>query len=171
MAAYFQYVPCAVFTQDRRGRGQYAKRWICASQAMISMRVAGRLDDPPIFSRFQFCGISKIGVFLLCRLYGGRGRKHHCLLRIELLATKKPVYYVWGLGGLVRYRRICVCSKKIVRGVVMGIYFYICLLQRLSREGGQNRHMLPLYTCYNMHKSNKNTTLTQPSGRIQSILS
>ena len=73
---------------------------------------------------------------------------------------------------LVRYRRICICSKKIfVRGVIRGIYFYICLLQRLSREGGQNRHMLPLYTSFNMHKSNKNTTLTQPSGRIQSILS
>ena len=40
---------------------------------------------------------------------------------------------------------------------------------RLSRERGQNWHMLPLYTSYNMHKSNKNTILTQPSGRIQSI--
>ena len=82
------------------GGSSMPKKWICASQAMIIRRVAGHLDDPPIFSRFQFCGISKIGVFLLCRLYGGGRRKHHCLLRIERLAAKKPVYYVWGLVGL-----------------------------------------------------------------------
>ena len=76
MAAYFWCAPFAVFTQDGGGGEQYAKKnWICASQAMTIMRVAGRLDDPQIFSRFQFCGISKIGVFLLCRLYGGRGAK------------------------------------------------------------------------------------------------
>ena len=74
------------------GGAVFQKNWICASQAMTIMRVAGRLDDPQIFSRFQFCGISKIGVFLLYRLYERGGRKHHCLLRIELLATKKPVY-------------------------------------------------------------------------------
>ena len=119
----------------------------------------------------SFAGYLKLVCFSCVVFTGRRGEGAKApLLRIELLATRKPVYYVWGLGGLVRYRRICICSKKFLsEGFVRGIYFYICLFQRLSREGGQNRHMLPLYTCYNKHKSKKNTNLTQPSGRIQSI--
>ena len=51
-----------------------------------------------------------------------------------------------------------------------GYIFWICLLQRLSPEGGQNWHKLPLYMCCNMHKSNKYTSLTQPYGRKQRLL-
>ena len=145
MAAYFQYVPCAVFTQDRRGRGQYAKQWICASQAMISMRVAGRLDDPPIFSRFQFCGISKIGVFCVVFTGEGGGAKAP-LLRIELLATRKPVYYVWGLGGLVRYRRICICSKKILLEGSLWVYIFIYVSSRDYLERGVKTGICYPYT-------------------------
>ena len=71
------------------GGSSMPKKWICASQAMIIRRVAGHLDDPPIFSRFQFCGISKIGVFLLCRLYGRRGGGKSTIVKNRAASNKE----------------------------------------------------------------------------------
>ena len=62
-------------------------------------------------------------------------------------------------------------KKKIVREVVRAIDFEKSLLERLSPEGGQNWHKLPSHTSYNMHKSNKNTSLAHHSGRKQGFLS
>ena len=76
------------------------KKWICASQAMIIMRVAGRQDDPPIFSRFQFCGISKIGVFLLCRLYGGRAAKAPLFVKNRAASSKETCLLCMGSCGV-----------------------------------------------------------------------
>ena len=94
-----------------------------------------------------------------------------CIIECSYI-LQEPLQTIWsGQSSTIRQIQayLYMLKKNFVRGVVRGIYFYICLLQRLSRERGQNWHMLPLYTCYNMHKSNKNTILTQPSGRIQSI--
>ena len=83
----------------------------------------------------------------------------------------------WPFGMAVhhpveRNRHICMYSKKIfVRGVVRGIDFEKSLLERLSPEGGQNWHKLPSHMSYNMHKSNKNTSLAHHSGRKQGFLS
>ena len=69
----FSVCPLCDLYAGWRGGAVCRRSWICSSQAMTIMRVAGRLNGPPLFSPFQFCGISKIGVFLLCRLYGGGG--------------------------------------------------------------------------------------------------
>ena len=69
---------------------------------MIIMRVAGRQDDPPIFSRFQFCRISKIGLCLLCRLYGakaGGGEAKAPLLGIRAASNKETCLLCVGSCG------------------------------------------------------------------------
>ena len=62
-------------------------------------------------------------------------------------------------------------KKIFVRGAIRGIDFEKSLLERLSPEGGQNWHKLPSHTSFNMHKSNKNTSLAHHSGRKQRLLS
>ena len=70
------------------------------------------------------------------------------------------------------YIAFYIYQKKIfVRGAIRGIDFEKSLLERLSPEGGQNWHKLPSHTSYNMHKSNKNTSLAHHSGRKQGFLS
>ena len=68
------------------------------------------------------------------------------LLRIELLATRKPVYYVWGLGGLVRYRRICICSKKILLEGSLWVYIFIYVSSRDYLERGVKTGICYPYT-------------------------
>ena len=71
---------------------------------------------------------------------------------------------------LGRYMHICIWSKKnFVRGAFRGIYFYISPFQNLSPEGGQIMAYTCIHMSYILHKSNKNTNLTQPSGRLQGI--
>ena len=62
-------------------------------------------------------------------------------------------------------------KKFFVRGAIKGIDFEKSLLERLSPEGGQNWHKLPSHMSFNMHKSNKNTSLAHHSGRKQGFLS
>ena len=69
------------------------------------------------------------------------------------------------------YAFLYVPKKNFVRGAIRGIDFEKSLLERLSPEGGQNWHKLPSHTSYNMHKSNKNTSLAHHSGRKQGFLS
>ena len=69
------------------------------------------------------------------------------------------------------YAFLYVSKNKFVREAIRGIDFEKSLLERLSPEGGQNWHKLPSHTSFNMHKSNKNTSLAHHSGRKQGFLS